>query len=85
MITFYVKGGLAEARKVLENVKIFVCAESLGGVESLIESPAIMTHASVPKEKRDELGISDTLIRVSCGVEDVEDLLGDLKQALEKA
>jgi len=84
MITFYVKGGLEAAKKVLENVKIFVCAESLGGVESLIESPALMTHASVPVEKRIELGISDSLIRISCGVEDVEDLLGDLKQALEK-
>jgi len=84
MITIYVKGGLEAAKKVLENVKIFVCAESLGGVESLIESPAIMTHASVPVEKRKELGISDNLIRLSCGVEDVEDLLGDLKQALEK-
>ena len=77
--------GLDQARKVLENVKIFVCAESLGGVESLIESPAIMTHASVPPEIRKELGISDTMIRLSCGVEDIEDILGDLKQALEKA
>jgi len=84
MITFYVKGGLAEAKKFLESVKVFVCAESLGGVESLIESPAIMTHASVPKEKRDELGISDTLIRISCGIEDTEDLLADIKQAFEK-
>jgi len=84
MVTFYVKGGLAEARRCLESVKIFACAESLGGVESLIESPAIMTHASVPAEIRKELGISDTLIRLSAGVEDTEDLLADLKNALEK-
>lgn len=84
MITFYVKGGLQEAQRLLENVKLFACAESLGGVESLIESPAIMTHASVPVELRKGLGISDTLVRLSCGVEDIEDLLYDLKQAFER-
>lgn len=83
MITFYIKGGLAEARSFLENVKVFSLAESLGGVESLIEHPAIMTHASVPPENRKALGIDDTLIRLSVGVEDIEDLLNDLKQAFE--
>ena len=82
MITFFTKGGLAESRRVLEKVKIFTLAESLGGVESLIEHPAIMTHASVPAETRQELGISDTLIRVSVGIEDLADLKEDLTQAL---
>ena len=82
MITMFVKGGLDEARKVLERVKIFALAESLGGVESLIEHPAIMTHASVPAEQRRELGISDTLIRLSIGIEDTNDLIADLDQAL---
>ncbi len=84
MITFYVKGGLAAARTVLENVKVFALAESLGGVESLIEHPAIMTHASVPPEMRKTLGIDDSLIRLSVGIEDVGDLLRDLEQALAK-
>lgn len=84
MITIYIKGGLAESRKLLENVKIFALAESLGGVESLIEHPAIMTHASVPAEMRKKLGISDTLIRLSVGIENVDDLLWDLSQAFEK-
>ncbi|MCK6597217.1 MAG: cystathionine gamma-synthase [Bdellovibrionaceae bacterium] len=81
MITFYIKGGLNEARKFLEKVQVFALAESLGGVESLIEHPAIMTHASVPQEKRQELGISDTLIRLSVGVEDIKDLINDLENA----
>lgn len=85
MITFYVKGGLAGARAFLENVKLFTCAESLGAVESLAESPAIMTHASVPAEVRASLGISDSLVRLSVGIEAVDDLLGDLRQALEKS
>lgn len=82
MITFYLKGGLLEARAMLEKVKIFSLAESLGGVESLIEHPAIMTHASVPLEIRQELGIEDGLVRLSVGIEDLNDLLGDLEQAL---
>ncbi|MCB0356114.1 MAG: cystathionine gamma-synthase [Bdellovibrionales bacterium] len=82
MITFHLKGGLKKARSVLEKVKIFALAESLGGVESLIEHPAIMTHASVPKESREKLGITDGLVRLSVGVEDVQDLLWDLDQAL---
>lgn len=82
MITFFVKGGLSEARSFLEKVKLFTLAESLGGVESLIEHPAIMTHASIPAETRRQLGIHDNLIRVSVGIEDVVDLKNDLAQAL---
>ena len=82
MISFVVRGGLPAARKLLETVRIFVCAESLGGVESLIEHPAIMTHASVPKENRERLGIVDGLIRISVGLEALEDLKQDLKTAL---
>lgn len=82
MITFFIKGGLPEARSFLEKVKIFTLAESLGGVESLIEHPAIMTHASIPSETRQQLGIHDNLIRVSVGIEDIEDLKADLLQAL---
>lgn len=85
MITFHIKGGLESARKFLESVQVFALAESLGGVESLIEHPAIMTHASVPVENRKALGIDDSLIRLSVGVEDIEDLLNDLKSAFEKA
>ncbi len=82
MITFVVKGGLPTAKRVLEKVKIFACAESLGGVESLIEHPAIMTHASIPAEMRAKTGIVDGLIRVSVGIEHVDDLIRDLDQAL---
>ena len=82
MITFLVKGGLPEARSFLEKVRIFTCAESLGGVESLTEHPAIMTHASVPAENRRALGIHDNLIRLSVGIEDLVDLKADLAQAL---
>lgn len=85
MITFFIKGGMDSARKFLENVNIFALAESLGGVESLIEHPAIMTHASVPPENRKALGIDDSLIRLSVGVEDLDDLIADLKNAFEKA
>lgn len=81
MITFFIKGGMDSSRKFLESVKIFALAESLGGVESLIEHPAIMTHASVPAEQRKKIGIDDSLIRLSVGIEDFEDLLADLKQA----
>lgn len=82
MITFYLKGGLDESRRFLEKVSIFALAESLGGVESLIEHPAIMTHASVPIENRKALGIDDNLVRISVGVEDLDDLIWDLKNAL---
>lgn len=84
MITFFLKGGLQQSRVFLENVRLFTLAESLGGVESLIEHPAIMTHASIPVETRKQLGILDNLVRVSVGIEDVEDLLQDLGLALEK-
>ena len=83
MISFEIKGGLQDATRVLERTRIFTLAESLGGVESLIEHPAIMTHASVPAENRKALGISDTLIRISVGIEESGDLIDDLKQALE--
>ncbi len=82
MITFFIKGGLESARDFLEKVEIFSLAESLGGVESLIEHPAIMTHASLPKEVREKLEISDELIRVSVGIENVDDLIDDLDKAL---
>ncbi|MBK7406505.1 MAG: cystathionine gamma-synthase [Phycisphaerales bacterium] len=82
MITAEMDGGLEDARRFLERLKIFSIAESLGGVESLIESPAIMTHASVPPEQRAKLGITDGLVRFSVGIEDVEDLIGDMEQAL---
>lgn len=81
MITFFIKGGMDSSRKFLESVKVFALAESLGGVESLIEHPAIMTHASVPAEQRKKIGIDDSLIRLSVGIEDFDDLLADLKQA----
>ena len=82
MVTIYLKDGLDKARTMLERVRIFALAESLGGVESLIEHPAIMTHASVPAEQRQALGISDGLVRLSVGIENVEDLIADLDQAL---
>eukprot|EP00500_Bicosoecida_sp_ms1_P009265 CAMPEP_0203826034 /NCGR_PEP_ID=MMETSP0115-20131106/55713_1 /ASSEMBLY_ACC=CAM_ASM_000227 /TAXON_ID=33651 /ORGANISM="Bicosoecid sp, Strain ms1" /LENGTH=415 /DNA_ID=CAMNT_0050735077 /DNA_START=56 /DNA_END=1299 /DNA_ORIENTATION=- len=85
MITFYVRGGIDAARAFLETVDLFVLAESLGAVESLCESPAIMTHASVPKEMREKLGISDSLIRLSVGVEDIDDLKRDIEKALAAA
>ena len=85
MCTFVIRGGLPAARAFLKSVQIFACAESLGGVESLIEHPAIMTHASVPKETREKLGIADGFIRLSVGIEDAQDLIDDLKQALERA
>lgn len=84
MLSVYIKGGLAESRKFLEEVELFALAESLGGVESLIEHPAIMTHASVPVEERNKLGIADNFVRISVGVEDVEDLKADLSSALDQ-
>lgn len=82
MVTMVLKGGEAEARRFLERCEIFILAESLGGVESLIEHPAIMTHASVPADVRAQLGIGDSLVRLSVGVEDIDDLVADLDQAL---
>lgn len=82
MLGVYLKGGLEESKIFLEQVHLFVLAESLGGVESLIEHPAIMTHASVPLKDRKKLGISDNFIRLSVGIEQIEDLKNDLQQAL---
>jgi cystathionine gamma-lyase len=81
MISFVIKGDLERARKFLKACKIFTCAESLGGVESLIEHPAIMTHASIPADMRKKLGILDGFIRVSVGIEDLDDLKADLEAA----
>ncbi|MDE1898509.1 MAG: PLP-dependent transferase [Xanthomonadaceae bacterium] len=82
IISLEIKGGLKKARKMLERCQLFALAESLGGVESLIEHPAIMTHASIPPAQRKRLGISDGLVRLSVGVEDLEDLRGELEVAL---
>jgi cystathionine gamma-lyase len=84
IVTFFIRGGIEAARQFLENVRIFTLAESLGGVESLVDHPGIMTHASVPQDKRAALGISDELIRLSVGIEDTDDLIADLEQALER-
>lgn len=83
MISFFLKGDALQARKFLKHLKIFSFAESLGGVESLIEHPVSMTHASVPKEVREKLGITDTLIRLSVGIEHCDDLIDDLQHALK--
>jgi cystathionine gamma-lyase len=82
MLSCYLKGDLADAERFLEKVRVFTLAESLGGVESLIEHPAIMTHASLPDEVKAKLGINDTLIRLSIGIETCDDLIADLAQAL---
>ena len=82
IISVELDGDLGRARRVLERTQLFTLAESLGGVESLIEHPAIMTHASIPADQRDKLGISDSLIRLSVGIEDPDDLIADLDQAL---
>ena len=84
MITIFIKGGISESRRFLENLQVFALAESLGGVESLVDHPAIMTHASVPPENRAKLGISDSLVRLSVGIEDCDDLVADLEGALSK-
>jgi cystathionine gamma-lyase len=84
MISVVLKGGLASAKTFLENTQLFSLAESLGGVESLIEHPAIMTHASVPEAIRNEIGIVDGLVRLSVGIETLEDLIADIKMALGK-
>jgi cystathionine gamma-lyase len=84
MISFYIKGGITEAATFLKALKVFTLAESLGGVESLIEHPALMTHGSVPIETRKMLGIEDNFIRVSCGIETLKDLIEDLAHGLDK-
>ncbi|MET0917799.1 MAG: PLP-dependent aspartate aminotransferase family protein [Burkholderiales bacterium] len=83
MVSMRAKGGLTETRRFLERCELFALAESLGGVESLIEHPAIMTHASLPADVRASLGITDNLVRLSVGIEDVDDLVADLEQALD--
>jgi cystathionine gamma-lyase len=83
MVTAVLKGGLESSRRFLERCKLFTLAESLGGVESLIEHPAIMTHASLPEDVRAELGIDEGLVRLSVGIENVDDLIAELKHALE--
>ncbi len=82
MVTIILNGALPEARRFLERLRLFALAESLGGVESLVDHPGIMTHASVPPEIRAQLGITDSLIRLSVGIEDCEDLIADVDQAL---
>ena len=84
MLSFELDGDIKDAKMFVENLKYFSLAESLGGVESLIELPAIMTHASVPKEERERIGLVDALIRVSVGIENVDDLMEDLENAFRK-
>jgi cystathionine gamma-lyase len=82
MVTVVLDRDIAGAKRFLEHVQLFTLAESLGGVESLIEHPALMTHGSIPAEQREAVGISDALVRLSCGIEDGDDLIADLEQAL---
>ena len=84
IVSIVLKGGFEGARRFCERTELFTLAESLGGVESLVNHPAVMTHASVPVERRERLGLSDALVRLSVGIEDVEDLRQDLRQALER-
>ena len=84
MVSFTFESGKKEdAVKFLETLKVFTLAESLGGVESLANHPALMTHASIPEDKRKEIGITDDLVRLSVGIEDIDDLLEDIEQALK--
>jgi len=83
MVSIYIKGGLEAARRFCERTELFALAESLGGVESLVNHPAIMNHASVPAERRAQLGITDNLVRLSVGVENLEDLRAELDMALQ--
>ncbi|KAL8962251.1 MAG: hypothetical protein Q9193_001324 [Seirophora villosa] len=85
MLSFRIKGGAAAAERFCQSTAIFTLAESLGGVESLVEVPSSMTHAGIPQEQREKAGVWDDLVRISCGVEDAEDLKADVLQALEKA
>lgn len=85
MITVILGGGIEAARAMLTRCEVFTLAESLGGIESLIEHPALMTHASIPAEQRRRIGIEDGLVRLSVGIEDIGDLIRDLDQALEGA
>ncbi|KAG8272574.1 hypothetical protein J6590_039281 [Homalodisca vitripennis] len=83
MLSFYIKGGLAETTAFLKALKVITLAESLGGYESLVDHPELMTHASVPEDVRKKLGITSNLVRLSVGLESVEDLISDLDQALK--
>ena len=85
MLSFRIKGGPAAAERFCQHTKIFTLAESLGGVESLVEVPSSMTHAGIPKAQREAAGVWDDLVRISCGIEDAEDLKRDILQAMEKA
>jgi cystathionine gamma-lyase len=84
MLSFEIDGNLTDVKDFLKRVRVFTLAESLGGVESLIEHPALMTHASIPQKEREKIGIKDNLVRISVGIEDIEDLIEDLTQALNK-
>ncbi len=84
MLSFQLSGGFNSCKKFLKQLRVFTVAESLGGVESLIEHPASMTHASIPRERRVELGVSDNLVRASVGIEDVEDLVSDLERGFRQ-
>ncbi|MBI2288211.1 MAG: PLP-dependent transferase, partial [Chloroflexi bacterium] len=83
MVSFELKGGIEAVKTCLRRIKIIVMAESLGGIASLAEHPATMSHASMPKEHRQKVGISDDLVRLSVGLENKDDLIDDLRQALE--
>ena len=85
MLSFRIKGGKEAAERFCQSTTIFTLAESLGGVESLVEVPSSMTHAGIPQEQREAAGVFDDLVRISCGIEDAEDLRADVMQALEKA
>lgn len=84
MVSFLIAGGAEGAKRFVSLTKVFSLAESLGGVESLIEHPASMTHGSIPEEERQAAGLADNLVRLSVGIEHIEDLLADLAQALDK-
>lgn len=85
MLSFRIRGGKAAAERFCQETRIFTLAESLGGVESLVEVPGSMTHAGIPKEQREAAGVFDDLVRVSCGIEDKDDLVADVRRALERA
>ena len=82
MVSFQLKGTFADVEQVVRRFKVFTFAESLGGVESLVCHPATMTHGSIPKDIREARGLGDTLLRLSVGIEDIEDILSDLEQVL---
>lgn len=85
MLSFRIQGGHAAAERFCQNVRVFVLAESLGGIESLCEVPSSMTHAGIPKEQREAVGVFDDLVRLSCGIEDGNDLVNDVLQSLKKS